>query len=90
MRMREWLERAKQGPDLPAAPEPYEGNLAPIFTCAAAARQDAVELLAAGWNPQRLDQDRRTPIDASIKAGCPKLTRTFREFSARPHSLLKK
>lgn len=51
MRMREWLERAKQGLELPDAPEPYEGNLAPIFTCAAAGRKDAIDkLLAAGWD----------------------------------------
>ena len=51
MRMREWLERAKQGFELPTAPEPYEGNLAPVYTCAAAGRQDAIELLlAAGWD----------------------------------------
>lgn len=49
--MREWLERARQGLDLPAAPEPYQGNLAPIYTCAAAGRKDAIELLlAAGWD----------------------------------------
>lgn len=61
--MREWLERARQGIELPAAPEPYGGNLAPIFTCAAAGRRDAIELLlAAGWDLNRHEEGARAAL----------------------------
>ncbi len=49
--MRAWLEKAERGEELPPAPEPYRGNLAPIYTCARLGRRDAIELLlAAGWD----------------------------------------
>lgn len=64
MRMREWLERARQGLELPAAPEPYEGNLAPIYTCAVAGRKDAIDLLlAAGWDLNQDGEGGRAALD---------------------------
>lgn len=49
--MREWLERAEAGLDLPPAPEPYPCNLAPFYRCARGGRRDAIELLLeAGWD----------------------------------------
>jgi len=49
--MREWLERAEAGLDLPPAPEPYPCNLAPFYRCARCGRRDAIErLLEAGWD----------------------------------------
>jgi len=64
MRMREWLERARQGLDLPDAPESFPGGLAPIYTCAAAGRRDAIELLLqAGWDLNEHGQGFRAALD---------------------------
>jgi ankyrin repeat protein len=61
--MREWLQRAQEGLDLPDAPEPYDGSLAPVYTCAAAGRKDAIDkLLAAGWDLNERDEGMRAAL----------------------------
>jgi len=62
--MRAWLARVARGEELPEAPEPYEGNLAPLYTCARWGRRDGIELLlAAGWDLNYRGEGYRAALD---------------------------